>query len=244
MEYYAYKPKYSWCIRELLKISVVCVLVAYLLYDRVYFAPLLFPVGIYIWRSDRRKYKRGVKEALRREFKEFITMLSGGLNAGYSLEQAIRRTYEDMLKDNDFCLLTRELALIINGMNLNQNVEELLMEMGRRCQEEEMINFARLVATAKSYGGNINALINKTKKNLNDKITVEGEIATMVSAKRLEGYIMLLMPFGIMLYMRLTNEAYIIGLYQSLMGNVVVTVALCTVLLCGMIIKKITEIEV
>lgn len=244
MEYYAYKPDKGWCFRELIKAVLLCVVVALLFYDRIYVAPLLFPLGIYIWKSDRGKFKKSVQDKLRQEFKEFIILLSGSLNAGYSLEQSIRKAYEDMYREEEFSLIPKELALIINGLSLNRDVDELLMDMGQRCQEERIIEFATLVATAKKYGGNINSLINKTKKKLNDKLMVEREIDTLVAAKRLEGHIMLLMPFGIVLYMRMTNGAYISLLYTGITGNIVVTFALIMVVVCGLIIKKITEIEV
>lgn len=244
MEYYIYKPDKIWCIKELIKVMIMCVMVALLLYNKIYVSPLLFPVGVYLWRNDRNRYKKQVQDKLRHEFKEFIILLSGSLNAGYSLEQGIKRSYDDMVKDRDFSLMPKELSLIINGLSLNKDVEQLLMDMGERCGEERMIEFAKLVATAKKYGGNINLLIDKTKTKLNDKLLVEKEIDTLVAAKKLEGYLMLLMPFGIMLYMRFTNGSYINLLYDSLMGNVIVTIALIIVLVCGFIIKRITEIEV
>lgn len=243
-EYYAYKPNKAWYAKEVVKLIVVCLGVAVLMYDRLLMAPLLFPMGIYIWKGDRAKYKKGVQNTLRQEFKELIVMLSGSLNAGYSMEQALRKACEDMVNEGGFEYIPKELALVINGINLNRDVDKLLVEMGERCQENLIIEFARLVATAKKYGGNINTLIDKTKRKLNDKLMVEREIDTLISAKRLEGSIMLVMPFVIMLYMRFTNESYIRLLYDSFSGNVIVTVALIMVMVCGLIIKKITEIEV
>lgn len=243
MEYWGYKPGKTWYIRELLKIVTLCSLMAILLYNRIVVAPLLSPVGIYILRGDKKKYKELMQHRLRLEFKEFIIMLSGSLNAGYSLEQGVRRAYEDMTKE-DFVMIPKELALMINGLGLNKDMDVLFMEMGHRCQEDSIIEFARLVATAKRYGGNINNLIDKTKKKLNDKLMVEKEIDTMISAKRLEGYIMMIMPFVIMAYMRFTNETYISLLYNEPVGIVVVTIALIMVLICGLIIRRITRIEV
>ncbi len=244
MEYYAYKPDKRWYAMEIFKVIMCCLVVAIIFYDRIFVAPLLFPVGVYIWKNDRKKYKRSVVSKLSMEFKEFIILLSGELNAGYSLEQGIKKTYGDMVKDDSFSIIPRELALIVNGLGLNKDVEELLMDMGERCQHRDIIEFARLVATAKRFGGNINNIIHKTKKKLNEKIIVEREIDTMVSAKNLEGHIMLLMPFGIVFYMRLTNGGYIESLYNSGVGILVATVGLVMVLICGLSIRKITEIEV
>ncbi len=243
MEFYGYKPSRFWWGRELLKLFFIALTVAWLFYDKLFVAVLLLPLGIFILRTDRSKYIFQVKGRLRVEFKEFIIHLSGSLNAGYSLEQGIKRAYDDMSQE-EFLYLSKELALIVNGLGLNRDVEKLLMDMGTRCQEDIIMEFARLVATAKQYGGNINSLINKTKTKLNDKLMVEKEIDTMIAAKRLEGYIMLLMPFGIVLYMRITNGTYISLLYESVVGTVVVTLALLVILVCGLIINKITKIEV
>ena len=243
MEFYGYKPSRFWWGRELLKLFFIALIVAWLFYDKLFVAVLLLPLGIFILRTDRRKYIFQVKGRLRVEFKEFIIHLSGSLNAGYSLEQGIKRAYDDMSQE-EFLYLYKELAIIVNGLGLNRDVEKLLMDMGTRCQEDIIMEFARLVATAKQYGGNINSLINKIKTKLNDKLMVEKEIDTMIAAKRLEGYIMLLMPFGIVLYMRITNGTYINLLYESVAGTVVVTLALLVILVCGLIINKITKIEV
>jgi len=243
VEYYGYKPSRLWWGKELLKIFLIALAVAWLFYDKLFVAVLLLPLGIIILQADRRKYILRVKDKLRVEFKEFIIHLSGSLNAGYSLEQGIKRACDDMSHEA-FMYLPKELAIIVNGIGLNRDVETLLMDMGVRCQEETIMEFARLVATAKKYGGNINTLINKTKKKLNDKLMVEKEIDTMIAAKRLEGYIMLLMPFGIVLYMRVTNGSYINLLYESVIGTVVVTLALLAILICGLMINKITKIEV
>ena len=244
MEYYAYKPGKLWCLREILKVLVICIVVAMLFYNKILVAPFLFPIGCVFWRLDAKAYKKSMKNRLRNEFKEFIIILSGSLNAGYSLEQAIRVSCVEINKDSDFKIIPREIGLIVNGLNLNKDLEDMLLDMGKRCEEAMIMEFASLVATAKKYGGNIAVLINKTKAKLNDKVLVEREIETMIAAKKLEGKIMLFMPFGIMAYMQCTNGEYIELIYKSMVGNVVMTIALMVILVCGMITSKITEIEV
>ncbi len=244
MEYYAYRPGTKWWLCEVMKIILICIVVAELFYDRLWVAVVLLPAGILLIRNDLKTYKKRVKSKIKLEFGQLITLLSGSLNAGYSLEQGLRSAYEDMSGQEDFKLLERELVLIVNGLNLNKDPEKLLLEMGERCQVEDVIELAGLISTAKRYGGNMNLLIGKAKKNMKDKLLVEGEIDTLISAKRLEGNIMLFMPFVIVLYMRFTNGSYIHTLYDSIVGNVVATVALIVVLVCGEIIKGITRIEV
>lgn len=242
--YYLYRPNVKWCLAEAVKVSGICILVAWIFYNRLWVAPLLFPLGVYIWRKDQKVYEAKVRELIRGEFKEFIVMLSGDLRAGYSLEQGIIKSWEELCQNPDFSVISRELMMVVNGLRLNQSPEELLSAMGRRCDESVIKDFAGLIVAAKKYGGNINALIDKTRRKLNDKLTVEGEIKTLVSAKRLEGNIMVAMPFAIMLYMRFTNEVYIEQLYNTSWGIILLTLALVVIMVCGGVIGRITRIEV
>lgn len=243
-KYYLYRPTAKWCMAEAVKVSAICIAVAWIFYNRLCVAPLLFPLGLYIWRRDQDVYEGKIRDRLRGEFKEFIVILSGDLRAGYSLEQAIIKTWEELIGNADFSFISQELTIVVNGLRLNQSPEELLGAMGRRCEEAVIKDFAGLIVAAKRYGGNINALIDKTRRKLNDKLTVEGEIKTLVSAKRLEGQIMVAMPFVIMVYMRLTNGVYIEQLYNTAWGLILLTLALAVIMVCGGVIGRITRIEV
>lgn len=244
MEYYAYKPRLKWWIMEVFKLGVICLAVAKILYDRIWMSLGIVPMALVILKGDIRMYKIKTKEMLNVQFGQVLTLVSGNLNAGYSLEQGIKKAYQDISHSDDFDLMRRELALVVNGINLNKSPEELLLEFGDRCQLESVVELAGLISIAKRCGGNLNQLIAKANKNLKDRKMVEKEIETMISAKKLEGYIMLFMPFAIVLYMRFTNSAYISTLYDSLVGNIVTTVALVVVMVCGYFIKRITKIEV
>lgn len=48
---------------------------------------------------------------------------------------------------------------------------------------------------------------------------VELEIQTVLAAKKLEGRIMLFVPFGIVLFLRMTNASYMQVLYTTATGD-------------------------
>ena len=87
-------------------------------------------------------------------------------------------------------------------------------------------------------------LIKQTAINFSEKHQVEMEIKTMISAKKLEGRIMLIAPLAIVLYMRMTNGEYMRILYETGMGRMVMTICFGIVVVAGMLIEKIINIEV
>jgi tight adherence protein B len=96
-----------------------------------------------------------------------------------------------------------------------------------------------MVGVAKSSGGNMIALMRKLAANIDSRMEVEDEIDTLVTSKRLEHSIMSVMPFGIVLYLRVCNKGYMDALYGNVVGIAVMTVCLILIILMTMWGKKI-----
>ena len=245
MDYGKYKPEKAWVIKELIKIIFICKVVGYLFFGNIIFGLFIFPFGILIWKKDIREYIALRRKRLSKEFKEMLISLSGNLNAGYSLERAFYKTYQELIKNREiYKYITGEVKIILHGIECNKRIEDLLEDFSVRSGIEDIKNFSELVTASKIYGGNMVFVIRQTVSNLNEKYLVEDEIDTLIAGKKLEGKIMLLMPFLIILYMKLTNKGYMNVLYNTALGNVVMMVCLVLILISGIVINKIVEIEV
>lgn len=196
----------------------------------------------FFYRYGERLGVRRQQAQLKSEFREVMVMVSGGLNAGYSLENAflaVRKT-----ADREYPLMDQELSVLAGGLSCRKRIETLLLDFGRRSGIPEILEFAGLIETAKVYGGNIPQLIRQLTANFADTEMIEAEIETMVAAKKLEGRIMLAVPFGILLYFQLLNPSYIQVLYTTLAGRLCMTVCIGIVSVCAGWIEKIVRIEV
>lgn len=245
MNYSAYKPDISWKVIEIIKIAACAAATAFLFYNSVVGILSGLIIAPFIWKRDKVIFKDMRKRKLRDEFKDAIILLSGNLNAGYSLENALVQVYSNFgVLHSEDSYMDKELRIIANGLKCNKNVEELFTDFGMRCGISEISDFANLIASAKLYGGNLIQLIRQAAGNLNDISMVELEIGTMISAKRLEGKIMLFTPFIILLYMRFTNYLYMIPLYETVSGNIVMSISLALIFISGEMINRMIRIEV
>ncbi|MBQ9609330.1 MAG: hypothetical protein IJV15_07810 [Lachnospiraceae bacterium] len=245
MNYRMYKPTKKWLMGELLKICALSCGIGYLFFDSLIWSGVLLPFGIFIWKKDTESYIEKCKKTLTKEFREMIVVLSGNLNAGYSLERAFAVTYGDLKKNgNDYQYILSELKIILNGIECNRRVEDLLSDFGKRSGVRDILDFARLIVSTKIYGGNIVSVIRQTAGNISEKHMVEEEINTIIASKKLEGRIMLLMPFLIIIYMKFTNAGYMNVMYRTMLGKIVMCISLIFILFSGALINKIVKIEV
>lgn len=248
MNYRAYNPQKSWYVVEVIKILSIGMLVGMLFYDSLVGGIVVIFAAPYLWKNDKQRYTDGQKRKLRAEFKDMIVLLSGNLNAGYSLENAFMKVLDEVERmSGDDCrnrVMVSELKYIVNGIHCNRKVEDMLMEFGDRCGIREIQEFAGLIVAAKNYGGNMIHMIRQTAGNMTDTQMVENEISTLTAAKRLEGKIMLITPFVILVYMKITNEQYMQILYTTVLGRVVMSICLGVILAAGIWIEHIMRIEV
>lgn len=121
---------------------------------------------------------------------------------------------------------------------------ELFAELGDRSGVPEIVELAQVISVGKKSGGDTIRIIKRMIDNITQKGDIESEIDTMVAGKRLEQRIMCLMPFGIIMYLRLTNKSYISGLYGNFAGIVVMSVALLLIYAAYIWGSRLVKIEV
>ncbi len=240
MRYKPYIPKSGWYVFTFLYLGTVGIICGLLFYDALWGAVFTIPYLVCIYRKLKRDFVESRKRQLKEEFKNVISGVSGSLQAGYSIENAflyvLLEIKPDEAVDN---LLKEDLKLLVNGMKCGKSLEQGLKELGDKSDIEEIKELAYLVKTAGIYGGNLIRLIGQCARSMTEKSTTELEINTMIASKRLEGKIMSVIPFFIMLYLRLTGVSYIDVLYKTIWGHVFMTVCLVGIVFTSISIDKI-----
>lgn len=240
MRYKPYIPKSGWYVFTFLYLGTVGIICGLLFYDALWGVVFTIPYLVCIYRKLKRDFVESRKRQLKEEFKNVISGVSGSLQAGYSIENAflyvLLEIKPDEAVDN---LLKEDLKLLVNGMKCGKSLEQGLKELGDKSDIEEIKELAYLVKTAGIYGGNLIRLIGQCARSMTEKSTTELEINTMIASKRLEGKIMSVIPFFIMLYLRLTGVSYIDVLYKTIWGHVFMTVCLVGIVFTSISIDKI-----
>ena len=154
--------------------------------------PLGFFGGLFVYRGMLLNKR---KNRLLMQFRDMLESVSSSLGSGRNVKDAFTGAYEDMRNQyGEDADIVAELQIIRNGLHNNINIEALLQDFAKRSHDENIQNFADVFSVANRRGGNIRQIIYETKNVINDKIMIEQEIRTLISGKKNELNIMMVLP--------------------------------------------------
>ena len=205
--------------------------------------PLSFP-GFCFYQMEKKDLIHRKKEEVRQQFKEMLLLVVTGQKAGYSVENAFLKSYEDMEnlygKDSGICRMLLEIRA---GLSNNRKASGIWEKIGEACDIEEIKEFASVFDLARESSGNIDAVMEKTSRTIENRAETKKEIETVLSARKLEQRIMNIMPFLLILYVSITSPGYFDRFYHTLQGMIIMTVCLIIYLCAYIMGAKIASIE-
>lgn len=154
--------------------------------------PFCFLAGVVIYKKILLG-KRNTRLIL--QFRDMLESVSSSLGSGRNVKDAFAGAYGDMVSQyGEDALISRELLIIRKGIANNVSLEALLDDFAVRSHNENIRNFSDVFSVANRRGGNIRQIIFETKNVINDKIMVEQDIQTIISGKKNELNIMMVLP--------------------------------------------------
>ncbi len=227
------------------KVTGIFLLILYAFYGTFITAPVFLPVW-FLYMRDWIADTAGKKEQqFRTQFRDSIQEMSAVLKTGYSVENAIREVSRELssLYDKD-TRIRKEYNRMAHQIDMKMPVAEVLEKFAERTGQEDVEDFVNVFAAAKKSGGDSIAIIKNAVRIISGKIDTEKEIQTMIASKKLEFDIMCIVPFAIILYMKITFGEFLSVLYGNAAGMIVMTICMCVYLAAYKIGRKIIRIEV
>lgn len=238
---------FSWKETALcfLKGMAVTALFSYVFY-RSWLGFLALPAVVYLeTKREREKRIRERKERLAIQFKDAVLTASGSMQAGHSVENAFLEAEREIRslygRDSE---MARELSLMRKGLKNQLPLEQMLLSLGERSHVEEIRDFSEVFAVAKRLGGNLKEIIRRTAELTGQRMETDREIQTMLSAKKYEQKVMMLVPFVLFGYIQLTSRGFFDILYHNAAGILVMTGCLVLYLAACVMARRLLDIRV
>lgn len=231
-----------------LNISIIILVIfsiARLFYGSFWVGIIMLPMGIPILKQRRQNIYEKKIEKLEIGFKDMLVSVSDAMNAGYSIENAIKESYRDLLPiygyDSDIC---KELRLMISRLKLNINAETVIEDFASRSDLKNVKAFSQIFSVAKRTGGNMTEVIKNVTDDIVLKESVKEEIRVTINGKKLEQRIMTVIPLFLVVYMSFASPGFLDVMYQTWMGRMVMTICMICYVAAFVWSEKVTAIEI
>lgn len=184
------------------------------------------------------------KAALRTQFFDMLEAMSVSMRAGNPPLRALESAREDLLliysEDTD---IVTEINIIIGKFNNAVPLSEVFSDWAERSGLEDIASFASIYATIEGKSSRADEIVRETQQIISDKMEIEMEIDTMMTAAKSEVNIMLFMPLVVLGIIGYAGAGFMDAIYTTTMGRIVATGGLIVFIISFIMARKFSEIK-
>lgn len=184
------------------------------------------------------------KSELKAQFRDMLESLTTSLSAGKNVNDSFNSIYEDLkIQYEEDAFILKELEVIIAGILNNNNIEDLLLDMGQRSGIDDIESFANVFKISYRKGGNIKDTIRNTHEILSDKMEIAEDIETVVTGSKNEQNIMTVMPILLIGMIKMMSPDFADN-FTTVTGIISTTIAVAMFVAAYFIGREVLDIKI
>ena len=181
---------------------------------------------------------------LRVQFFDLLEAMSVALRAGNPLIRALQSAREDLCliypEESDIIV---EIDVVIGKFNNAVPMSEAFLDIAGRSGLEDIASFASVYATIEGKSGNADEIVRETQQIISDKMEIEMEIDTLMTAAKGEASIMQFMPLVILGVIGYAGAGFMDAIYTTESGRIVSTVGLIVFVASYIMAQKFSNVK-
>lgn len=187
--------------------------------------------------------KRLVK--LRVQFFDLLEAMSVAMRAGNPPLKALESARKDLAmiyaEDSD---ILREIDIIMQRFHNAIPLSEAFSDFAQRSGLEDAASFASVYATIEGKSSRADEIVRETQQIIADKMEIEMEIDTLMTAAKSEVNIMLFMPLVILAVIGYAGAGFMDAIYTTALGRLVATGGLVVFIICFFMARKFSSVKI
>ena len=199
------------------------------------FAYLIVSIGSRFYLNSRQNKRT---ESFNAQLPEICRMMSNGIKAGQTIPQTIEMIGRDVEKPSQM-----EFRNMDYQLKLGDSLEYVMSEFKERVKSNDINIFVSTILIQQRVGGNLAEVLSNMAETLEERRRVDKEIKTITAESRSIAYILVFMPFLMVMMMNLFIKGFLNVLFTPL-GMLVFAGFSAMVFAAFFIIKRITDIRV
>lgn len=193
-----------------------------------------FPMRLYVRRARTKRLRLFVNE-----LPNALDMLVRGVKAGLHMTECFRSIAREAKEP-----VRSEFQRVVDAQAIGITIADAIGRLADRVPTPETNFLAISVALQSTSGGRLSEALDNLSKTLRDRKTMHGEIAAMSMEAKSSTAIIGAMPFLFIAGIHFTEPNYILPLFRTTVGIMVLVGAASWMLLGLYIINKMSQIKV
>jgi len=183
-------------------------------------------------------------DKLRIQFFDMLEAMSVAMRAGNPLIKSMQSAREDLVliypEDSD---IITEIDIIIGRFNNAVPMSVAFSDFAERSGLEDIASFASIYATIEGKSSRADEIVREIQQIIADKMEIEMEIETLLTAAKSEVNIMLFMPLIILGVIGYAGAGFMDAIYTTGEGRVVATGGLAIFVISYVLARKFSSVR-
>lgn len=193
----------------------------------------VFPIIFLRWKRRRKTLK------IERFMPDAMELLARSLRAGHTLSGTL-----DLVSQEIPGPLGTEMKITFEEQKLGLSMPQAFRRMGERVASQDLRFFVTAVIIQSETGGNLSEILDNIGVIIRDRLKLKGKVQGLTAEGRFSALILSLLPFVTFLALYFLNREYVVILFTDPMGTKLLTVALISISIGIVIMKKMVAIKV
>jgi tight adherence protein B len=165
-------------------------------------------------RSDRRK------AAFAEQLDDILALLASNLRAGHSLPQALDSLTGDVEEP-----ASSEIIRAVTQVRVGRDLSEALADVAERMDSDDFRWITQAISIHRQVGGNLAEVLDTVANTIRERGQVRRQVASLSAEGRLSAYVLIALPFFVVLFLSLVNPGYLAVFTTTAIGWAMLVVA-------------------
>jgi tight adherence protein B len=167
-----------------------------------------------------------------------LQLMAGSLRAGHSLLRAV-----DSVAHEADAPTSEEFSRIVNETRVGRDLNDALDEVAERMGSDDFTWVAQAIAIHREVGGNLAEVLDAVGHTIRERNAIRRQVKALSAEGKLSAIVLMALPFGVTLFISMSNPAYIAKFTQSLTGYAMLAAAVVMLLVGGLWLKSTVKIK-
>jgi len=230
-------------VTEYLLIRILLVILlgglGFLLQRNLLVALIMAVVGLFLPAIYVRSRQSGRLKKFDSQLPDVLDHLQGSLRAGYGLLQAVEWVSKQLPNPAG-----AEFDRVIREVQLGRGLMDALESMVRRIPSDDLALIITAIRIQYEVGGSLAEILEIVAHTIRERVRIMREIQVLTAQQRYSGYVLMLLPIGLAVFLMVVNPGYEMRLFTPGPTLCIPIGAVVLMIMGYFIMRRIVDLEV